>query len=126
MNITTVISEVLGMLLTILGLSIVVNRKGVSAAIEEITKNPGISWIWGFIVLTTGAIIVSLNNVWDSGLQTFITILGWLTIIKGVFIIVLPETSSSFYKKVNKDSILAIGGFIAFIVGLVLLYQVVM
>jgi protein-S-isoprenylcysteine O-methyltransferase Ste14 len=69
-----------------------------------------------------GAVLIVMNNIWTSGLSLLITILGWLTLIKGAFLLLFPNLALSLYRKFNKDSVLMAGGIVAFILGLVLLY----
>jgi hypothetical protein len=49
------------------------------------------AFVDGFINLLLGAIIVSFHNVWH-GLAMAVTILGWGQVIKGLRIMVLPQT----------------------------------
>jgi hypothetical protein len=121
-NISIAITQVLGAIFAILGLSVVIDRKNVSVALEKVSQDRGFLWLWGFLILTMGVVIIVMNNVWTSGLPLFITILGWLTLIKGAFLLLLPSPAISLYRKCNKDSVLVFGGIVAFILGLVLLY----
>jgi len=121
MNVTIAIAQVLGIILTVVGLSMLVNKRGIVLFIEDITQNRGCLWLGGFISLSIGAIIVSFNNVWGSGLQLLVAIIGWLALLKGLFILLLPGTVATFYRKANKPSIFIFGGLIVLIVGLLLL-----
>jgi uncharacterized membrane protein len=123
MNITHVLAQMLGIIFLIVGLSAVVNKKLVTMVVEEITRNQGLWWISGFITLMMGAVLVVLNNVWSSGLQLFITIISWLALIKGTFILVFPNSSVSFYRKLGRGNAFLFSGIIGIIVGLILLYK---
>jgi hypothetical protein len=124
MNITIVLTQILGIVFTIFGLSIFTNKKGIMALMEEITKNQSFLWLVGFIVLIMGAVMVALNTVWNSGLlRLLVTIIGWLTLIKGIFILILPDVATSLYKKFNKESIFTVCGFVILILGLILTYR---
>lgn len=122
MNNAIVISQVLGFLFTILGLSVIIHKKNTAAALDLIIGNQGFLWLWGFVALAIGAVIVAFNSTWTYGWQLVIAILGWVAILKGTFIIIFPKSTASFYKKMNKDGILAIGGFVLFFLGLIMLY----
>jgi hypothetical protein len=123
MNTSIVLAQILGIMFVVLGLSMLFNKKWTTLAVEEIVKNQGLTWIGGLVTLILGAVIVALNNVWTSGLPLFITILGWLTLIKGAFILLLPDSTVSYYRKMNKGNIFVWGGVIVFILGLILLFQ---
>jgi len=122
MNISVVLAQILGIIFVVLGLSMLFNKKWTAVAIEEMIKNQGIIWLAGLVTLMIGSVVVVLNNVWTSGLPLFVTILGWLTLIKGAFILIFPNLTFSYYKKMNKGNIFVWGGAIVFILGLVLLY----
>jgi hypothetical protein len=122
MNTSTVLAQILGILFIALGLSMIFNKKWTALAIEEITKNQGLVWLAGFITLILGTTIVTLNNTWTSGVPLLVTILGWLTLIKGAAILVFPDFTFSYYKKMNKENIFTWGGVIIFILGLLLFF----
>jgi hypothetical protein len=95
MNISIAITQVFGAIFAIMGLSVAIDRKNVSTALEKVSQDRGFLWLWGFLILTMGAVIIVMNNVWTSGLPLFITILGWLTLIKGVFLLLFPTCGVS-------------------------------
>lgn len=115
-----IIAQILGIIFMVLGLSMLINKKGTALAIEEMMKNQGLMWIAGLVTLIMGSVIVMLNNVWTSGLPLLVTILGWLTLIKGVSLLFFPNLASSYYQKMNKGNIFTWGGMIVFILGLLL------
>ena len=118
-----IIAQILGIILLIMGLSLMINKKGVASLLEEVSKSVGLLWIYGFIALSMGAVMVTLNNYWTSGLPLFITILGWLTLIKGIYILVFPATTISLYRKFNKSHMFFTAGLISFVLGLLLMVQ---
>lgn len=122
MNASIAIAQFLGILFVGVSISIIIDKKNISAALREIVKNQGTLWMWGFIVLTIGAVFLVLNHTWTPRLPLVITIVGWLTLIKGLYILIFPKSTVSLYEKCNKDSVLLSGGVIAFILGLALLY----
>jgi len=100
----------------------VVNKKLTTAAVEEAIRDQGSLWMWGFLAVITGAVIIPLNNMWTSGLPLVITILGWLALIKGVLILFFPAAMVSLYRKFIKESMMIPAGLVVFVLGLVLLY----
>ena len=121
-NISSVIAEVLGIFFVVMGASMAVNGKETAAVLEEAAQNKGYLWMWGFLALVTGAVMVSLNNMWTSGLPLAITILGWLALIKGAFVLIFPSATASLYRKFGKSSMIVAAGVVALIVGFILLY----
>ena len=122
MNLSIPVARVLGTVFAVMSLSVILDRKTVSTALEKVTQDRGFLWLWSFLLVTMGAVILAMNNGWNSGLPLLITILGWLTIIKGGFLLLLPGPAMAFYRRCNKDGVLIFGGIAAFLLGLVLLY----
>jgi len=124
MNISIVLAQMWGIGFVVFGLSMFLNKKWMATAVEEMIQNQGVIMLAGLVALVLGLVLVALNNIWTSGLPLFITILGWLTLIKGAIILLFPTFTVSYYKKVNKGNIFVWGGFVLLILGLVLLYCV--
>ncbi len=122
MDFSIVIAQVLGIFFVIAGISMVANGKTTAVAVEESVQSKGILFTWGILALSVGAVIVVFNNAWTTSLALFVTIVGWLALIKGTFILVLPGVAASFYKKCAKSGVFVFSGIIAVVLGLVLLY----
>jgi hypothetical protein len=122
MDFSSIIAEILGIFFALVGISMVANNKATAAAIGESVQNKGIVWIWGFLAVLIGAVIVAFNNMWTFGLPLLITVLGWLALIKGAFILIFPRAAASLYGKFNKSGMIVFCGVVVFILGMVLLY----
>ena len=115
MHFIFVFNGLIGLVFFILGIAVFCNRKNLHIVLEEISKNKGLLWLYGFVGLITGVLFISLSH---SGLIMFI---GWLAIIKGAFILIFPKSAASFYGKFNKPRLLALVGIIIIILGLILM-----
>ena len=69
------------------------------AAIQSMTVNPGLLLMAGLFALVAGVAMVVGHNRWSGGVLTVVvTVLGWLTLIKGVAILAAPSgTLATFY-----------------------------
>ena len=123
MNTSIVLAQIFGTIFLVLGLSMFLNKRWTSLVVERITEDEAILWIAGLITITMGSSIIVLNNIWTSGLPLLVTILGWLTLIKGAFILIFPKSTFSYYKKMNKGNIFVWGGLIVFVLGLILIIR---
>jgi len=122
MTTTILLAQVLGIVFAVFGLSLLINKKGVLALMHESVHQIGLLWVMGFMVLTVGAIILVLNNTWDSTLGSLITLMGWLSILKGFVLLCFPDWSISLYKKWSNSGMLNISALICFLLGLYFLY----
>jgi drug/metabolite transporter (DMT)-like permease len=124
MNITVVLAQIFGILFVVLGVSMVVNKKGAAAALVEFGQNQGFLWLAGLIALVMGAVLVTLSNVWMSGLLALVvTIIGWLVLVKGIFILWFQNAAAKLYGKYTTSKLLIWWGIVIFVIGLVLLYK---
>jgi len=117
-----VLAQILGIFFAVIGISMVVSSKTTVVAIEEAVQHKGVLWTWGFLALLVGAVIVVLNNFWTSSLPLLVTILGWLALLKAIFILFFPGNAAALYRKFNNRGMIVFCGLIVFVLGLVLFY----
>lgn len=77
-------------------------RQGL-AAMDSMMQNPGLLMVTGICTLAGGAAMVVGHNVWSGGALTIaVTLLGWLTLIKGLAIMVTPPHAlAGFYRTLH-------------------------
>lgn len=122
MDISVIIAQALGIFLAVTGIAMVVNGKATAGAIEESVSHKGMVFLWGLLALATGSVIVVLNNTWTSGLPLLVTILGWLAIVKGAFVLLAPGAAAALYRKFGHSGMIVFCGVVCFVLGVVLLY----
>ena len=121
MNITIVLAQIWGIGFIVFGLSMLFNKKWITVAVEEMVQNQGVMLLAGLVALIMGLTLVALNNIWTSGLPLLITILGWLTLLKGAVILLFPNFTTSYYKKMLTERALLLGGIVVTILGILLI-----
>ena len=90
-----------GSLFIILGLSSVLAK--FLGRVIEYTEDRTITVSTGYITFLLGLITVTLHNVWVPDWRVAVTILGWVTLLKGIEKIALPD-------RVNKKAQMFKGG----------------
>jgi len=72
-------------------------------AIESMKESPGLVLVTGIITMIGGAAAVVGHNVWSGGaLPVAVTLLGWVTLIKGVALMAAPPGAlTTFYRALN-------------------------
>jgi len=83
--------------------------------IIEYTENKTITISTGYITFLLGLVTVTLHNIWTIDWRVAITILGWVTLLKGIEKIGFPD-------RVNKKAQMFKGGqvfwgFVIFLIG---------
>lgn len=90
---TVFLSRLLGLFLLILGVGELTQGSAVAEIATEIVNAPALMLISGLCTVVAGLAIVLGHNVWRGGLApVIVTILGWLTLIKGVGLVVVPAS----------------------------------
>ena len=84
MELSIFLAKVLGLYLVIVPLAVLVNRKHLSRLVEEFSTNLGLNILASIFALVLGLLLVVSHNVWTADWRVIITILGWLTLAKGV------------------------------------------
>ena len=96
---TTFLSRLLGLYCILCGLSMVTHRRATVETMTALVHNPPVLFIVGVITLVAGLAMILGHNVWSGGvLPVIVTLVGWLTLIKGLlFLFLSPEAAVGFF-----------------------------
>jgi len=83
------LAKLLGLYGVIVTVGVLLNQKSYQKVIEDLSKNPALVYLAGIFALFFGLLIILSHNVW-AGWPVIITVMGWLGLIKGIWIIVFP------------------------------------
>ena len=121
MDISLVVAKVLGVYLIVSGLAMILRGKTVPHLLKDFFDHPAIVYLTGVILIFLSTLVLIQQNVWDGSWRTLVTVLSWLTLIKGLCYILVPEMLEKLVsKKIYKS--LSLFGFIAIVAGLALFY----
>ena len=91
MELSLYLAKVLGSYLVIVCVVLLTKRKALSGLIKELTNSTAVLVVSGAFTLLLGLLVVVSHNIWVMDWPVIITILGWLTIAKGVLRLFMPE-----------------------------------
>jgi len=74
------------------GLSIIINPKFYPRICDDMVKNVAVLYLYAFIALVFGMVMVTYHNIWEKSWVTVITLFGWGALIKGFMILVFPKS----------------------------------
>ena len=123
METSVFIAKIFGLCYLIMGAGFLFNRKAFQQVMEDFCKNAAVVFYGGLLALVIGVVIILTHNVWVTNWTVMITIIGWLALIKGIWIIVFPNTVPKLmqvYKK-NKN-LLIVNPIVMLILGAVLTF----
>ncbi|MGB8389984.1 hypothetical protein [Mycobacterium sp.] len=117
---TRIFARVLGPYLVIVTATAIARGSQIRTLVSGFDTNSMWPWITGAFVLPIGLIVVALHQYWRGAAAIMVSVLGWLTTLKGLFLMAIPET----YVSAANSALGAIGWWRAgmVIVGLVGLY----
>lgn len=59
--------------------------------VEGFEKSSALTFISGFITLVFGMVLVTYHNIWARSWIVLITIIGWMSLLKGIMLIIFPQ-----------------------------------
>ncbi|QUD87610.1 hypothetical protein [Phenylobacterium montanum] len=88
---TLYLARFFGLACLLMCVLLALRAKSALQAIDEMISNRGLMLLTGIVTLIAGAACVVGHNVWSGGpLPIAVTLLGWLTLIKGAAIVAVP------------------------------------
>ncbi len=75
----------------IMGITIIFRRKKLMEAVDALFANAGNIFFMAIIVLILGIILVLFHPAFTPDWRSVITVLCWLTLLKGIVYILVPE-----------------------------------
>jgi hypothetical protein len=86
------IFQILGLCYLAVGVGMLVAPKFYQKLLNDYLNNPPAIFLGGFMALIIGCLLVAFHNVWNWHLTVIITLVGWGALIKGLWLLVLPES----------------------------------
>jgi len=124
MTLSIFLGRVLGLYMIIVGFFYLCRRDYIQKAAEHIFENDSLVIITAVISLIIGLLIVVGHNVWSLNWTVVITILGYLSLIKGLVRLFIPHHTDKriLMKLLSRDNPIYLG-IICLIIGLFLSYE---
>ena len=115
------LAKILGPYLIIVAIGIMFNPKFYQKMIEDFFKNAALLYLGGVMALIIGMVIVLFHNVWVPSWPVIITIFGWGGLLKGIWLIVFPNSVgklTQIYQR--KPALLRVHMIVVLVIGLFL------
>jgi hypothetical protein len=85
------LANIFGPFLVIIGLWTLLYLDNHTKVCTSVRNTPGLFYMMGMINLLIGLVIISMYNRWNWNLAILVTLLGWVTAIRGVLIFFAPQ-----------------------------------
>lgn len=94
-NSTRMFARVLGPFFAVVALIVAVRAPDMRAMLSEFTESGIWAWVIGAFALLGGVSIVSFHQIWRGAAAIMISVLGWLLVVRGVFLLAFPDVFAS-------------------------------
>ena len=118
----TQIFQILGLFFFSAGLGALVNPKLIKNIITELDKSATLMFYGGIMSLAIGYFIVAFYNIWGWNSALIITVIGWMSLVKGLALLVFPTPALKFYKKMNLEKYNSLVSLVILALGVMALY----
>ena len=90
---TIFLSRLFGLYFILVALPMMIHKQAVVDMVTGLFRDPAMMFMLGLLTLAAGLAMVLAHNIWSGGaLPVVVTILGWLTLVKGVaFLFMMPD-----------------------------------
>ncbi|MBN1269724.1 MAG: hypothetical protein JXB04_09065 [Kiritimatiellae bacterium] len=121
MSASILIGRLLAVVYLFAGLGFLVRPAYYRKMLENMLTNYAMLYLSGIMATVIGALIVMYHNTWSASWTVIITIIGWLALIKGASLVILPDLALKKYEKMLKnEKLIPVYGIIALVFAAVL------
>jgi hypothetical protein len=115
------LARLLGPLLLLAGIGIAFNRDFYRAVAGDFLANRGLVYFGGAALLLGGTALILTHNVWAADWRIIITLIGWLTALRGAALIIAPQWTIGLAERwVRWPQLFVVNAVIVIVLGLVL------
>ncbi|MDX1379634.1 MAG: hypothetical protein R3233_00870 [Xanthomonadales bacterium] len=94
MNAVEFIALLLGSVYVAVGLGMLVDSERYRGMAEEFFSSPALTYLGGIMAFAAGVTMVYLHHAWTADWRVIVTVIGWLALVKGVLLLVLPSPAT--------------------------------
>jgi hypothetical protein len=121
---TAFLSKVIGLYAIAIAIALVVNKQMMLAAVSGLFQDPRVVLIYGVMALGIGLAIVLGHNIWSGTTAILVTIIGWLSLLKGLALLLLPANAqAAYFLAIRYDQYFYVYAGVTFVLGLYLTYE---
>ena len=121
MALSNYLAEIWGISIVVVSLAFLIKERHLKRLFASIETEDNL-FMWGLVNFVIGISMVLTHNIWVKDWQIVITIFGWLSILKGLFLLFSPDFMKRFAKKIEGSPLLPFALLISIFIGLALTY----
>ena len=90
MELSIFLGKVIGLYLLIVSVIMTINRKDYKKLLQSFQENFALTLVCGVFTVILGLLLVVGHNIWRNDWRVIITLIAWLTLAKGIGLILVP------------------------------------
>lgn len=115
------LARLLSPLLLLAGIGIALNREFYRGMAADFLANRGLVYFGGATLLLAGTALILTHNVWSADWRIIVTLIGWLTALRGAALVVAPQWIIGLaHRWLAHPQLLIVTAVVAIVLGLVL------
>ena len=92
---TAFLGRLIGIYCILVSLAMAFNKEGTVQTVIALVHDGPVVFVFGLIVVAAGLAMILSHNVWSGGVfPIIVTVVGWLTLIKGLLFLFLPPPAA--------------------------------
>lgn len=92
MELSIVVAKILALVYISSGIAALSGKISFNKMVEEYERSQGLTFLSGFITIVFGVFLVEYHNIWAGNWTVLVTVIGWLSLFKGVMLIAFPQS----------------------------------
>ena len=118
METSILLARLIGPLFVVVSIGVFLNQKHYAKMAETFIKNAELYYFSGVIAFVTGMVIIIFHNSWVADWRVVITVIGWVSLVKGIVRILFPNAGANYATKFTGSRItLYVLAFLLLILG---------
>lgn len=117
------LARVIGLYFLVISIIMFTDMQSFMMHIKGMLNSESLIFMTGFFTLILGILLIAGHNRWVMGRSLFITLFGWMVIIKGILLIIYPKWLHDLSLEYTKNLDLAQGvACICMVLGFIFLF----
>jgi hypothetical protein len=113
-----ILARIIGPVMVASAVAVLLNLHGYPRLVEEYSKSASLCYLGGFMALLMGLVILQFHHIWELRWPVLITIIGWLCVVKGAVLMIIPGSMVSLLHSLTATSVpLVVSSLISLCIG---------
>jgi len=93
---TAFLSKLIGIYCILIAVPMAVNKATTLQMVSELVNDAPVLYLFGLTIVAGGLALILSHNVWSGGaLPLIVTLIGWLTLLKGLLFLFFPPPAAA-------------------------------